>query len=132
MLVGGGTEPTLRRLLLAYNGSPHAREALEWTKRLEQALPVEVVTVAVEEDGDAVAQQWLAAAQAGLEQCGLGHCQRAIRRGQPAEEIVAAARENDVDLIVMGGYRHKALVEWIVGSTVDRVLRGTPLPVLVV
>jgi nucleotide-binding universal stress UspA family protein len=34
------------------------------------------------------------------------------------------------DLIVMGRHRHAALLEWLTGSTVDRVLRGTQLPVL--
>ena len=31
----------------------------------------------------------------------------------------------------MGGYRHGALWEWLTGNTLDRVLRTTPLPVLV-
>jgi nucleotide-binding universal stress UspA family protein len=52
------------------------------------------------------------------------------RLGQPAREIVAVAEENQADLIVMGRYRHTALLEWLMGSTVDRVLRGTELPVL--
>jgi nucleotide-binding universal stress UspA family protein len=34
-------------------------------------------------------------------------------------------------LIIMGGYRHGAVLEWLVGSTVDQVLCHTPLPVLV-
>jgi nucleotide-binding universal stress UspA family protein len=132
MLVGGGEQVPLQRFLLAYNGSPHAQEALEWAARLEKALAVEVQVLAVEEDGADLAPGWLEAAQAGLEQCGLGHCQFVTRGGQPAAQIVVAAEEKAVDLIIMGGYRHRALLEWVIGSTVDRVLRSTPLPVLVV
>jgi nucleotide-binding universal stress UspA family protein len=132
MLLGGDGEPPLRRLLLAYNGSKHASEALEWTARLQEALASKVVTLAVEEDGAEQAPGWLEAAQAGLEQCGLGSCQLLTRSGHPAAEIVTVAKEKAADLIIMGGYRHKALLEWLTGSTVDRVLRSTPLPVLVV
>jgi len=131
MLVGGDKAPPLRRLLLAYNGSPHAKEALVWTARLQDALALEIVTLAVAEDGADQSPGWLEAAQAGLEQCGLGGCQFLTRSGQPAAEIVTVAKEKAADLIVMGGYRHKALLEWVIGSTVDRVLRRTPLPVLV-
>jgi nucleotide-binding universal stress UspA family protein len=52
------------------------------------------------------------------------------RLGQAASEIVAAAEETQADLIVLGRYRHTALLEGLLGSTVDRVLRGTQLPVL--
>jgi nucleotide-binding universal stress UspA family protein len=53
------------------------------------------------------------------------------RRGQPAAEIVAAAAEIEADLIVMGGYHHTFLPEWLLGSTLDEVLRNTSLPLLV-
>jgi len=66
-----------------------------------------------------------------LNQGGLSNYRFLSREGQPAGEIVGAAAENDVDLIIMGRYRHTALLEWLVGSTLDQVLRHTPLPVLV-
>jgi nucleotide-binding universal stress UspA family protein len=43
----------------------------------------------------------------------------------------AVAAANEVDLIILGRYRHGALVEWLVGSTVDRLLRATSLPILI-
>ena len=55
-----------------------------------------------------------------------------IRRGVPTHEIVQAAEELDVDLIIMAmhglhGWRHFGL-----GSTADRAARAAPCPVLVV
>jgi len=55
-----------------------------------------------------------------------------IRRGVATHEIVQAAEELDVDLIIMAthglrGWRHFGL-----GSTSDRVARAAPCPVLVV
>jgi nucleotide-binding universal stress UspA family protein len=54
------------------------------------------------------------------------------RAGRPGDEIVAAAREEDADLIVMGthgltGWRHLVL-----GSVAEAVVRTAPCPVLTV
>jgi nucleotide-binding universal stress UspA family protein len=126
MVVGGSEERTVQRLLLAYDGGDHARNALGWAARLQRALPAEVVVLAVQEEGQQGADAWLAEAQAQID-----GAQALRRQGRPADEIVQAAREEAADLIVMGRYRHAALLEWLTGSTVDRVLRGTELPVLV-
>jgi nucleotide-binding universal stress UspA family protein len=64
-------------------------------------------------------------------QTGLASYNFITRMGQPATEIAAAAEENLVDLIVVGRYRRTAAVEWLLGSTVDRVLRDTSLSVLI-
>jgi nucleotide-binding universal stress UspA family protein len=125
LVIGGDEERTVRRLLLAYDGTMHAQPALAWTSLLQRTLPAEVVVVAVQENGLQSTDEWLAEAR---EQ--LAGCQCLHRLGQPASEIVAAAQETQADLIVMGRYRHAALLEWLIGSTVDRVLRGTQLPVL--
>jgi len=52
-------------------------------------------------------------------------------QGRPAPEMAAVAAANNADLIILGRYRHSAPVEWLMGSTVDRLLRATPLPVLI-
>jgi nucleotide-binding universal stress UspA family protein len=126
MVVGGDEEQTVHRLLLAYDGSDHARDALSWAASLQSVLPAEVVVLAVQEEGQPGVDACLTEAQ---EQ--LAGCQCLSRQGQAADEIVQAADLEAVDLIVMGRYRHAALREWLTGSTVDQVLRGTGLPVLV-
>jgi nucleotide-binding universal stress UspA family protein len=92
---------------------------------LQQTLPAEVVVVAVQETRRQSTREWLAEAKAQL-----GSCQCQHRRGKPASEIVAAAEETQADLIIMGRYHRTALLQWLAGSTVDRVLLGTQLPVL--
>jgi nucleotide-binding universal stress UspA family protein len=125
LIIGGGEERTVRRLLLAYDGSKRTQPALSWASRLQRTLPAEAVVVAVQENGHQSTAGWLAEAQAQL-----AGCQCLSRQGQPASEIVAAAEETQADLIIMGRYRHTALLEWLRGSTVDRVLSATELPVL--
>jgi nucleotide-binding universal stress UspA family protein len=53
------------------------------------------------------------------------------RVGRPADQIVAVAAEDQADLIVMGRGSHAAWLKRLTGSTVDRTLRNTDLPVLV-
>ena len=115
----------MQTLLLAYDGSERSQPALSWASLLQRTLPAKVGVVAVQENGHQSTAEWLAEAQAQF-----AGSQSLPRQGQPASEIVAAAEETQADLIVMGRYRHAALLEWLRGSTVDRVLRATELPVL--
>lgn len=130
MLVGGDEERSMQRLLLAYNGGEHAQHAMTWAILLQRALHSDVVVLNVKED-DHTSRTMSSELVDHLNQGELTNYHFLSREGQPAEEIVAAAMENDVDLIVMGRYHHTALLEWLVGSTLDRVLRHTGLPVLV-
>ena len=55
----------------------------------------------------------------------------AVRCGQPANEILAYAKEQKIDLICMGASGTGFSLDKLFGSTVDRVLRHAPCPVLV-
>ena len=50
----------------------------------------------------------------------------------PAEEIVAAAKEASVDLIVLGTHGRRGLKRLVMGSDAELVLRHSPVPVLLV
>jgi nucleotide-binding universal stress UspA family protein len=51
--------------------------------------------------------------------------------GTPATEIARAANESHADLIVMSSHGHRGLRKLVFGSTTERVLRQTRVPVLV-
>ena len=58
-----------------------------------------------------------------------------VRRLKPgadgaAETLLMAAREQ-AGLLVMGGYGHSRLREWIFGGFTQRILRGAEAPVLI-
>ena len=55
-----------------------------------------------------------------------------LRHGNPYEEIVNAAKEIGVDLIVIGSHGYTGFGRLLLGSTADRVLQYAPCPVLVV
>ncbi len=52
--------------------------------------------------------------------------------GEPAREIVRAAEDEQVDLIVMGTYGRSGLSRLLLGSVADRVVRTAPCPVVTV
>jgi nucleotide-binding universal stress UspA family protein len=55
-----------------------------------------------------------------------------VRVGVPSHEIVEAAREADVDLIVIATHGYTGWKHFCIGSTAERVVRAAPCPVLVV
>jgi len=130
VLVGGEESRAVQRVLLAYNESEPAQRALAWASLLQRTLSAEVVVVTIEED-PTPNRQWIKEMEPRLAQSGLVNYQFVRCGGQPSAEVVATATNNKTDLIVMGGYRHGVLLEWLIGSTVDQVLRYTPVPVLV-
>ena len=56
----------------------------------------------------------------------------AVRTGKPFYEINEFARENNVDLIIIATHGHTGVEHILFGSTVEKVVRKAPCPVLVV
>jgi nucleotide-binding universal stress UspA family protein len=60
------------------------------------------------------------------------HVGSSVRPGLAAHEIVEAAKELDVDLIVIATHGYTGWKHFTIGSTAERVVRAAPCPVLVV
>jgi len=60
------------------------------------------------------------------------HCNSAVVTGNPFDGILKAAAAHSVDLIVMGAHRKQLLRDIFVGTTIERVIRTGPCPVLMV
>lgn len=58
--------------------------------------------------------------------------QRNLRHGSPFLEIIRYAKEQDVDLIVMGTHGRTGLAHVLLGSVAEKVVRKSPCPVLTV
>lgn len=66
-----------------------------------------------------------------LQGCG-AHVQGAIRLGHPSGEILAAAREQDADLIVIGAHGQTRAAPFLLGGVAQKVMKYAPCSVLVV
>ena len=52
-------------------------------------------------------------------------------RGSIADCLMEEFRTLDVDLAIMGGYGHSRLAEWLLGGTTKKLLRRSPVPLLI-
>jgi nucleotide-binding universal stress UspA family protein len=118
----------LGRALLAYDGSSKADEALSVATYLagEWNMPLAVVTV----ENERIKPGALGRAQ---EYLGTHGVKAAFvqKQGSVAEEILKTAQEYETDLIIMGSYGPHPLLEAVLDSTVNRVLRASRWPVLI-
>ncbi len=128
LAVPEGSSP-LGRVLLAYDGSPKADEALFIATYVADRwnIPLAVVTVI---ESSRTTSDALERAQGYLETHGVQTT--SVKGNEPvAEAILEAAKEHASDLIVMGGYGFSPVLEVVLGSTVDQVLRASQRPVLI-
>ena len=59
-------------------------------------------------------------------------CEVVVRPGLPADQILAYAREREIDRIVMGTHSPGPIGKLLVGSVAEAVLRTAPTPVYIV
>jgi len=128
-----------RRILLAYNGSTYAANALSAGAELARMCEAELHLVGIVPTTGvfAIAQSHSSQDLCGMEQQYLrrsleeaaaqiaGKCVRlvsVVREGDPTSEIVAYAQEIDADIVVIGHRDRSALARWFGGSTSQRLL----------
>lgn len=126
VLVTGRDTAELNRFVAPYDGSTHAKKALQISANMGETwqVPFDVLVVNPRQGESLVAEakSYLTAHQVDVEYT--------ILDGDPSEIIVEYARERDSDLIVMGAYGHTKVRELVVGSTTAYTINHSPCPVL--
>jgi nucleotide-binding universal stress UspA family protein len=124
-----GTSSPLSHVLLAYDGSPKAEEALFVTTYLADRWHIPLVVVTAIESRRVASESPLRA-QAYLEAHGVQAT--FVQESEPAAEVILKTAEaHQSDLIIMGGYGASPVVEVVLGSVVDQVLRESHKAMLV-
>ncbi|MBN1178609.1 MAG: universal stress protein [Anaerolineae bacterium] len=124
-----GAPSPLDRLLLAYDGSAKAEEALFVATYLSAGWNAPLVVVTVSENGldtGSLCEH----AQAYLEAHGV-QAPCVEKEGPAAEAILETAAEHGSELLIAGGYGASPVLEIVLGSTLDRILRTVRKPVLI-
>ncbi len=139
------------RILIAYDGSPESKKALETGISLAAALRSSATLVSVVEplpgylsiagtvaptlpaELAAEHRRQLEAMQSEVKQQAAARgveVHTMIAEGSETGEILNAARNTRADLLVVGLHRHAATLEW--AGTVRRIANAAPCPILAV
>jgi nucleotide-binding universal stress UspA family protein len=113
--------------LLAYDGSQRASAALHAAAEVASGLGLAISVVHVERAGSD-AEAVLAEARQYLESYGVTVQTRRLT-GPPHQRIVDVVRDGQYDLLFVGAYGHSRIIEMVLGSTTEFVLRNTLCPV---
>jgi nucleotide-binding universal stress UspA family protein len=134
-------------LLCPIDFSEHSEQALKVAVKLAAASHARLTLITVTDSlldaaaraagtADTIAAQTQAALRATFDRVSGGGpgpvAAVAVAVGRPAEEILKCAADCGADLIVMGTHGRGAAQRWLMGSTTERVLHRSPVPVLVV
>jgi nucleotide-binding universal stress UspA family protein len=134
-------------MLIAVDESAIAAHAIAVGRELAAALKAQEAlvyvvdpTLAFQPDSGIPAAEWIATlkgeGQAFLataaQRTGEPPAWQFLREGKPADQILAAAREWDADVIVIGTHGRSGISRLVLGSTAEAVVRHAPCPVLVI
>jgi nucleotide-binding universal stress UspA family protein len=139
----------LGKILVPTDFSSDSDQALRWGTSLAenygaQLLLLHVLPPAVEgvsmhgSEGEQLMMDLEAKVEGQLQELVLEELQKGfpvdlkVGLGKPAEEILRVAREESVDLIVMGTHGHSELRHLLLGSTAESVFHHAPCPVFMV
>ena len=140
---------TIRKILVPTDFSPASKKAFSYALRFAGEPSSKIVLLHVLEPetpltlagrtGTAFYEEELAAVEKDLRAlahsagaAGIAGTRSIVRTGVATHEIVEAAKELDVDLIVIATHGFTGWKHFAIGSTAERVARAAPCPVLVV
>ena len=114
--------------VLAYDGSQRAAAAMQSAAEFctTLSLPLTVLTVNREE---AAGRRVLSEAETYLRSYQLRTAFELQQTGSAPERIANFIREKGHDLLFIGAYGHSRIIEMVLGSTTEYVLRNTSCPV---
>lgn len=141
-----------KHILVPLDCSPFSEEALPYARVLAQQIGARLTLVSVLEPLNSAAAEWaphmremmrevhstnyrsaldyLEALQAELGAEGIHVETRLVEAAGVAQALLDAAKAADVDLIVMTTHGRSGLQRWVLGSVAERIVRQSPVPVL--
>jgi nucleotide-binding universal stress UspA family protein len=129
LVVPSGASSTMERAMLAYDGSPKADEALfvaaylglRWSTNLT------VVTIKTKYTPSTALDQ----ARVYLDKQGVPNVTYLLRLKPIGDSLLEAAESHDANLLIMGGFGFRPVMNLVLGSTVNQVLSEYKQPVLI-
>ena len=145
-----------KNILLAVDGSKHSQRAVESGIELAKSTngrltALFVIDVAKEYEGMGevswnIAEEVVQGMKKSLKECGNNTLkifsdiakkagvpfEVKIVEGQPAAEIMKVAKDANMDIIIMGRLGRTGISKFLMGSTAEKVVRNSKIPVLMI
>jgi len=115
------------RALLAYDGSDRASRAMRAAAEFVSTLDVPLVVITVARDLK-LGERTLDQARSYLEPYSI-RAEFKLVPGHAHEGIISSLKEFAADLLFIGAYGHSRIIEMVLGSNTEYVLRNAPCPV---
>ncbi len=136
----------IQRILVAYDGSPHAEHAMNVALSMAGDMKAKLFVISVIRPPEpAESAEFHAVIDDGREKFEKSYIpirelakqkdielETEIVVGHPAEQIIHMADKMQASVIVMGKRSHTILHRWMIGSNSERVLRYAHCPVMIV
>ena len=132
LLVVPGFMRPVKRLLLAYDGSPKGKEAMYIAAYLAIHWKVELYILTTYRDADQKEEmkKHINKARSYMRFGGVFY-KAHLRKGLTGQNILNFVKEKHVDMVIMGSYGFAPIKEVMSGSTIDYVLDSIQIPVLI-
>ncbi|MGB9736201.1 MAG: universal stress protein [bacterium] len=121
---------TLNKILLAYDDSNGAKKAMEFAVGFckDMGLPLSVININKDE---AASKTILNNVTSYIEPYNIRF--ETLTKSGNAEKVLKSMLDEDTyDLLIMGAHGHSRIVELVLGSTAEYVIRNTKKPVIVI
>ncbi|MCL4503309.1 MAG: universal stress protein [Deltaproteobacteria bacterium] len=118
------------KILVPLDGSELAAKVIPQAEDLAKLSNAQLVLLAVGSGRGSAIQHYMEQTTASLQEKNL-QATWVYRQGNPAQEIIAYAGDNQVDLIIIATHGAGEFA-WLMGSVAQRVLRHASAPVLLV
>jgi len=136
----------IQRILVAYDGSPHAEHAVNVALSMAGDMKAKLFVISVIRPPEpAESAEFHAVVDEGREKYEKSYIpirelakqkdielETEVVVGHPAEQIIHMADKMQASVIVMGKRSHTILHRWMIGSNSERVLRYAHCPVMIV
>ena len=130
----------MKKIVVGYDGSNTGKAALAVAKEQSKAFDAKVFVIESQEGGSDTdakdikeGEENLEFAESYLKEQNIPCETHLLVRGvEPGEDIVQFAKDNDVDLIIVGVRRRSKVGKLMFGSTAQFVILEAPCPVLTV
>lgn len=128
VLVASRAFQTITRFVIAYDGGPSTRKAVDYVAGSPLLRGVTCHLLKVGTDNQENRRD---VEQAAAKLRGAGFAVQATVQPGHADDVIAEyVKSNEMNLLVMGAYGHSHIRALIIGSTTSNMLRSCPVPVL--